>query len=172
MLIIKQDDFVNGILHAELTQRGFSFEQFVEAWLTKMDLVVSWEAHRIKTLAILTLLPHFNVGLIQKAFGEVARLTFDRLEHELYLKVTNNEARFDSPGRFANPNKADHVKNPNAVKIRIHEQISQRYETIKREDWLLTFDIINILWQKTRELMTKLGIETIDPLLECLPDES
>ena len=56
-----------------------------------MDLVVSWEAHRIKTLAILTLLPHFNAELIQKAFGEVAKLTFDRLEHELYLKITNNE---------------------------------------------------------------------------------
>ena len=91
MLIIKQNDFINGILHAELSQRGFSFNQFVEAWLTKMDLVVSWEAHRIKTLAILTLLPHFNAELIQKAFGEVAKLTFDKLEHELYLKITNNE---------------------------------------------------------------------------------
>ena len=107
MLIIKQDDFINGILHSELTQRGFTFTNFVEAWLTKMDLVVSWEAHRIKTLAILTLLPHFNGDLISKAFGEIARLTFEKLEHELYLKITGNASRFDSPTRFANPNKAD-----------------------------------------------------------------
>ena len=107
VLIIKQDDFINGILHAELTQRGFTFTQFVEAWLTKMDLVVSWEAHRIKTLAILTLMPHFGGDLIRQAFGEIARMTFDKLEHELYLKVTNNESRFSSPSRFSNPNKAD-----------------------------------------------------------------
>ena len=79
----------------------------MEAWLTKMDLVVSWEAHRIKTLAILTLMPHFGGDLIRQAFGEIARMTFDKLEHELYLKVTNNESRFSSPSRFSNPNKAD-----------------------------------------------------------------
>ena len=38
------------------------------------------------------------------------------------------------------------MRNPNAVKIRIHETISQRYEAIKREDWLLSFDIVDILW--------------------------
>lgn len=64
------------------------------------------------------------------------------------------------------------MRNPNTVKIRIHEQISQRYETIKREDWLLTFDLFDIFQQKTREMMTKLGIQTIDPLLECLPDDN
>ena len=37
---------------------------------------------------------------------------------------------------------------------------------------MLTFDTIDILWQKTRELMTNLGIASIDPLLECLPDEA
>ena len=36
----------------------------------------------------------------------------------------------------------------------------------------MTFDTIDILWQKTRELMTNLGITSIDPLLECLPDEA
>ena len=172
VLIIKQEDFVNGILHGELTQRGFTFTQFVEAWLTKMDLIVSWEAHRIKTLAILTLLPHLNGELIRQAFGEIARLTFDKLEHELYLKVTNNDSRFDSPTRFENPKKADLTRNPNTVKIRIHERISQRYEALKRDDWLISFDLIDILWQKTRELMSKLGIQSIDPLLECLPEEN
>ena len=136
-----------------------------------MDLVLSWEAHRIKTLAILTLLPHFNGDLIRQAFGEIARLTFDKLEHELFLKVTNNESRFSSPSRFSNPSKTDHMRNPNTVKIRIHEQISQRYEAIKRDDWLLNFDLFDIFKQKTDELIGKLGIQSIDPLLECLPEE-
>ena len=63
------------------------------------------------------------------------------------------------------------MRNPNSVKIRILEQNSARYKTQVKEDWLLTFDTIDILWQKTRELMTNLGITTIDPLLECLPEE-
>ena len=63
------------------------------------------------------------------------------------------------------------MRNPNSVKIRILEQNSARYKTQLKEDWLLTFDTIDILWQKTRELMTNLGITTIDPLLECLPEE-
>lgn len=42
---------------------------------------------------------------------------------------------------------------------------------MKREDWLLEFDLIDIFWQKIRDLMAKLQITTIDPLVECLPTE-
>ena len=39
---------------------------------------------------------------------------------------------------------------------------------MKREDWLLECDLIDIFWQKVRDLMAKLQIQTIDPLIECL----
>ena len=93
------------------------------------------------------------------------------LEHELFLRITNNNQRFSSPDRINSVSKIEQMRNPNSVKIRILEQNSARYKTQLKEDWLLTFDTIDILWQKTRELMTNLGITTIDPLLECLPEE-
>ena len=42
---------------------------------------------------------------------------------------------------------------------------------MKREDWLLEFDLVDIFWQKIRDLMAKLQITTIDPLVECLQTE-
>lgn len=63
------------------------------------------------------------------------------------------------------------MKNPNAVNIKIHERISQRYEKMKRDDWLLEFDLIDVFWSKVRSLMEKLQIATIDPLVECLQTE-
>ena len=64
MLIIKPDDFVQGILQTELAQRGFNLGQFVEAWLSKMDMIVQWEAHRIKTLALLVMLPYLTGDML------------------------------------------------------------------------------------------------------------
>ena len=64
VLVIKPDDFVNGILQTELVQRGFTMAQFVEAWLSKMEMIVQWEAHRIKSLAILVMLPYMPPELV------------------------------------------------------------------------------------------------------------
>ena len=64
VLIIKPDDFIVGILQTELAQRGYTLGQFVEAWLSKMDMIVQWEAHRIKTLALLVMLPHLTAELL------------------------------------------------------------------------------------------------------------
>ena len=89
----------------------------------------------------------------------------------MYFKLTNEKGRSKySPNRFSNSNKYD-SRNPNAVNIKIHEKVSQRFEKMKREDWLLEFDLIDIFWQKVRDLMTKLQIQTIDPLVECLPTD-
>ena len=107
MVIIKQQDFIVGIIQAELRQKGYSFEDFVKAWLGKMDMVVSWEAHRIKTLAILCMLPHFSSEMIQMHFVDIAKLTFEKLEHELFLRITNNDQRFSSPSRFNHPSKIE-----------------------------------------------------------------
>ena len=46
-------------------------DQFLEAWLSKMEMIVQWEAHRIKTLAILVLLPYLSGELVQKHFSSV-----------------------------------------------------------------------------------------------------
>lgn len=64
VLINKPDDFVQGILQTELVSRGFTFEQFIEAWLSKMEMIVQWEAHRIKSLAILVMLPYLTPELV------------------------------------------------------------------------------------------------------------
>jgi hypothetical protein len=36
---------------------------------------------------------------------------------------------------------------------------------------VLDLDQIDIFWQKIRELMAKLGLASIDPLVECLPED-
>ena len=65
MLIIKPDDFIHGILQGELGQRGVTFAEFVRAWLIKMEMIVQWEAHRIKSLALLIILPYLSGDLVQ-----------------------------------------------------------------------------------------------------------
>ena len=101
VMIIKPDDFVQGILQGELASRGFTLDQFLEAWLIKMEMIVQWEAHRIKTLALLIMLPYMSAELVQKYFGEIGKLLFPRLEHELYHKLTNEKSRGNySPSRF------------------------------------------------------------------------
>ena len=137
-----------------------------------MEMIVQWEAHRIKSLAILVMLPYLTPDLVQAQFGEIGKLLFNRLEDDLYHKLVNDKAQAHySPSRFGQANKNELLRNPNAVNIKIHERISQRYEQMKREDWLLEFDLIDIFWQKIRDLMAKLQITTIDPLVECLPTE-
>lgn len=89
ILIIKPDDFVNAILKYELQQRGFTAKQFFDAWLNKMDMIVQWEAHRIKSLALLMILPHLDGDLVQTTFDEIGKILFARLEDELYNKLTN-----------------------------------------------------------------------------------
>ena len=38
--------------------------QFIEAWLSKMEMIVQWEAHRIKSLALLVILPYLTGDLV------------------------------------------------------------------------------------------------------------
>lgn len=123
--------------------------QFFEAWLSKMEMIVQWEAHKIKTLALLVILPYMTGEMVQKQFSEVGKLLFSRLENELYFKLTNEKTRANySPSRFSTPGNKYDQRNPNAFNIKIHEKVSQRYELMKREDWLLELDLIDIFWQK------------------------
>ena len=94
-----------------------------------MEMIVQWEAHRIKSLAILMMLPYLTPELVQSQFGEMGKLLFARLEDDLYNKLTNEKGRANySPSRFGQANKHELLRNPNAVNIKIHEGISQRYE--------------------------------------------
>ncbi len=120
-------------------------------------MIVQWEAHRIKSLALLIMLPYLTGELIQLYFGDIGKLLFARLEDDLYFKLQNEKGRsFYSPNKFGSQSKNDLSKNTSAVNIKIHEKISQRFETMKREDWLLETDLIELFWQKVRDLMAKL----------------
>ena len=75
--------------------------QFVEAWLQKMEMIVQWEAHRIKSLALLVMLPYLSGEMVQSFFGEIGKLIFFRLEDDLYYKLSNEKGRSNySPNRF------------------------------------------------------------------------
>lgn len=120
---------MNGIVQGELGTRGFTLGQFFEAWLSKMEMIVEWEAHKIKTLALLVILPYMNGELVQTQFKTVGALLFSRLENELYFKLANEKTRANySPSHFSTPGNKYDQRNPNAFNIKIHEKVSQRYE--------------------------------------------
>ena len=106
-----------------------------------MDHIVSWESHRIMTLTILTLMPYLTAEIARTSFTEMGRLTFHRLEEDLYLKLSNEKALITySPKRFKQLSDQEYARKPNAFKIRMNENFSSRLKTLKREDWLLEFD--------------------------------
>lgn len=70
------------------------------------------------------MLPHFSAELVRTAFPEIVRITLPKLEHELYLKLTDSSARIHSPSKIANPLKQDNVRSPHIIKVRIYEKVS------------------------------------------------
>ena len=88
--IIKPTEFLTQVINVDLRQRGYSFEQFVQGWLQKMEMIVSWEATRINVIAIYNLLPSFPGELVRTSFAEIVRTTLAKLEHELYLKLSDS----------------------------------------------------------------------------------
>jgi hypothetical protein len=79
-----------------------------------------------------------------------------KLNHELYLKLTDGTQRIVSPSKIANPIKHEYNKSPHIVKLRLYEKVSQRYETMKQEDQLCELDLIDNFWQRIRDLMASL----------------
>lgn len=96
----------------------------MHAWLSRMDMLVSWESSRLNTIAAYNLLPHFPGELVRQTFHEIVRITLPKLEHELYLKLTDSQARIHSPSKIANPLKQDGIRSPHTIKVRIHEKVS------------------------------------------------
>lgn len=121
-----------------------------------MDMLVSWEASRINTIAAYSLLPHFTVDLVRTAFPEIVKITLPKLEHELYLKLTDSTARIHSPSKISNPMKQDNVRSPHIIKVRIYEKVSQRFEQMKQEDSLCELDLVDNFWSCIRALMAAL----------------
>ena len=147
VIIVKQGGFIEGFLTNELAKKGFTLGQFIEALLNKMDHIVSWEAHRIMTLTLLTLFPFLTVETIRSSFNEIGRLTFHRLAEDLYLKLSNEKALINySPNRFKQKSDQEYASRPNAFKIRLNENFSSRLKALNRDDWLLEFDQIDIFW--------------------------
>ena len=161
VIIVKPAEFLSQIVQTDLRQLGYTFEQFIEGWLTKMDMIVSQEANRINCLACYNLVPHFSEQVLKAALPEISKYTFTMLEHFLFLKLTDNKSRFHSPSRLQHATPQIFNKNPNIIKIRVHEKVSQRFDQMKREDPLLDFDLMDHFWQRIRELMTNLNITSV-----------
>ena len=138
-----------------------------------MNHIVSWEAHRLMVLTLLTLLPFLTAETIEQSFSDIARLTLHRLEEDLFLKLSNEKAlkirgnlqeNYDRKIQFAmlevrsecyQNRKHDQncEKASISIKIRMNESLSLRWKDMKREDWLLEFDQIDIFMQKVKELL-------------------
>lgn len=104
------------------------------------------------------------------ALPEIARLTVSLLEQFLYLKLTNNKSRFHSPSRMNSLLTPHLIKNTNAVKLRIFDKISQRYEDLKRADQLLDLDLIEHFWAQIRQMAQNVGANT-DAVVSCIGDQ-
>ena len=100
-----------------------------------MDLIISSESHRINNISIYMLLPYFSAEMLQQHLSVIAGLTFKRLEDYLYAKLTDEPGRTFSPSKLQEvPTAFGFMKNGNIVKVRLHEKLSQRTESLKRED--------------------------------------
>ena len=90
-----------------------------------MDLIVQWEAHRIKSLALIVMLPYLSGDLVQKYLGAIGKLLFSRLEDELYYKLSEQKSRANySPSHFSNSGKEPPLRqyqNPRAYQSEVRE---------------------------------------------------
>lgn len=58
------------------------------------------------------------------------------------------------------------------MKLNTVEKISHRLETLKKEDSLLNYDIIEHFWVKMEELKVKLNLPNLEPVAQCLSEEN
>ena len=167
-IALDREFFARSILEPLCLQKGIGFGQFVEAWFSKMELIVSQEARRINLIALYSLVPYFSGDLLQRSFGEIGRMTFSILESHLHLKLVSGEAT-----RLCSPSKVSHYHMVSTkVKINMMEKVSQRTEALKREDPLLELDIVDHFALKMVEVKNALNVQPdLAVLASCLPDE-
>jgi hypothetical protein len=107
------------------------------------------------------LIPYFSAEMIQEHMNEIGKLTFSQLDSFMYLRMTNNE------GRFYSPSKINHMSaNLQCAKVKLNtiEKMSTRLETLKKDDSLLNFDIVEHFWSRMNELKLKLNLPDMSPI--------
>jgi hypothetical protein len=140
-----------------------------------MDYITSRESQRINLIAIYTMLPKFSQDLLAKHFGDIGRLTFSELDNYLYLKQTNNVSRFHSPSKMQSectfPYGGTGALQQKNIRLGIQysEKMSQRLESLKREDPILTQDLMDCFSQSIQRLAACLNVPNAEMLSEFLP---
>lgn len=120
-----------------------------------MDYIVSQEGRRINLLAIYSLIPFFSGELVQATLNEIARLTFSMLDSHLQMRYLDGaDARFSSPSKIGT-----HLVVSAKVKINMMEKVSQRSESLKKEDSLLEVDLLEFFWTQMDRLRQSLNIQ-------------
>ena len=125
VIVAMPQEFMGDVVSGYLVSNGFSFDRFVNGWITKMDMIASRESHRINNIARYTLLPRFTAEMLQQHLPEIARYTFQRLEDFLYAKLTQSPSLSFSPSKLAEvPSTFGYLKNGNMLKVRFFEKLS------------------------------------------------
>ena len=94
------------------------------------------------------------------------------------MKLTNNNARFHSPSKMANDctfpyggTGALQQKNVR-IKIQYSEKMSQRFDTLKKEDPILSQDLIECFTKNLDQVMKNLSINDPEILVNMIPDSA
>lgn len=64
VILLNTDFFLNFCISRMKQQYNMTFEQFVDSWISKMDLLLSQEARRINLLALYNIVPSFSAELV------------------------------------------------------------------------------------------------------------
>jgi hypothetical protein len=167
-ITVNRENFIHSVIEPLCASKGISFGHFVEAWFNKMEMIVSQESRRINLVAIYNLLPYYNAELLQKWFGEIGRLTFTILESHLHIKLLSHDTRYCSPSKVSH-----YQVISTKVKINMMEKVSQRMESLKREDSLLDLDIIDLFWTSLHQTQKALNIQPdLQVLAQFVADEN
>lgn len=156
MIVVKTSLFMSTLAEL-LVAKNLQLADWVREWIKKMDFLVSQESIRVNCLALYCLLPHMPAELVRALLPQIGSLTFNLLEQNLFLRLTNNKSRFHSPSRMnVNP-----VGRSSSMRQRQLEKISQRYEELKRSDRLLDIDLMEHFWTQIRFLQQNLQITDV-----------
>ena len=128
-------------------------------------------------IAIYTLLPKFSLELLQRHFVDIGKHTFSELDSYMYMKLTNNVQRFHSPSKMGNDctfpyGGAGALQQKNVrIKIQYSEKMSQRFDTLKKEDPILLQDLIECFTKNLDQVMKNLAINDPQVLVNMIPDD-
>ena len=117
------------------------------------------------------MLPNLPQDLVAKHFGDIGRLTFTELDNFMYLKQTNNVSRFHSPSKMSRectfPYGGTGALQQKNIRLGIQysEKMSQRLEALKRDDPILSQDLIECFNNNMQLLVKRLDLPNADYLI-------